>query len=136
MGALVENQSADPPELEAGLKAIEQPINEISSSVRSSEEPVATTRARMALPTELRDRLLERLAEGAKNAELAAEFGLGSKQVQGIRMGCARELAKRREQLITKSPYHDQGPAQTASVEEIIRYLRQQDDVVVPQEEW
>jgi len=29
------------------------------------------------LPTEVRDRLLERLSEGAKNAELAAEFELG-----------------------------------------------------------
>ena len=134
----VENQGADPPELEAPVaqrtEIIELPVIELSSSNRSGEEPTATKPTRLALPAELRDRLLERLAEGAKNAELAAEFGLTSKQVQGIRMGCARELAKRREQLSTKSPHPDQRPAYTASVEEIVRYLRQQDDVVVPQE--
>jgi hypothetical protein len=138
IGALVENQGAEPPELEApvaqGLEIIEQPINEIFSSVLSREEPIPTKRTRLALPAELRDRLLERLAEGAKNAELAAEFGLTLKQVQGVRMGCARELAKRREQLSTKSPHRDQSPTHTASVQEVIRYLRQQDDVVVPQE--
>jgi hypothetical protein len=136
--SLVENQGADPPELEAPvaqrLEIIEQPINEISSRYRSGEEPSATKPTRLALAAELRDRLLERLAEGAKNAELAAEFGLASKQVQGIRMGCARELAKRRQQLSRKTAHSDQTPIHTASVEEIIRYLRQQDDVVVPQE--
>jgi hypothetical protein len=116
--SLVENQGADPPELEAPvaqrLEIIEQPVIELSSSNRSGEEPTATKPTRLALPAELRDRLLERLAEGAKNAELAAEFGIASKQVQGVRMGCARELA-RRKQLSTKAPHPDQSPAHTAT---------------------
>jgi hypothetical protein len=115
--SLVENQGADPPELEAPvaqrLEIIEQPVIELSSN-RSGEEPTATKPTRLALPAELRDRLLERLAEGAKNAELAAEFGIASKQVQGVRMGCARELA-RRKQLSTKAPHPDQSPAHTAT---------------------
>jgi hypothetical protein len=137
IGSLVEKNQGDA-RIEAtaaqGFEINEQPLNELSSSNRSGEEQTATEPTRLALPAELRDRLLKRLAEGANNAVLAAEFGLTSKQVQGIRMGCARELAKRREQLGRKSPHPDQSPAHTASVEEIIRYLRQQDDVVVPQE--
>jgi hypothetical protein len=86
--------------------------------------------ARIRLSAEQRERLIERLAAGAKNAELAAELGLSSKQVQGFRMGSAREIANRREHLEGQKP----GDAAT-STDEVIRYLRQQDDVVVPQGE-
>lgn len=81
-----------------------------------------------------RDRLLGRLAEGAKNAELAAEFGLSPKQVQGVRMGCGREIAKRREKLSGSTVPADQIVTPTAWIEDVVRYLRQQDDVVVRQE--
>ena len=85
-----------------------------------------------------RDRLVERLAEGARNAELAGEFGISAKQVQGFRMGCAREIAKRRTRLADKptepADQHQHATA-TASIDEIVRYLRQQDDVVVAQED-
>jgi hypothetical protein len=83
-----------------------------------------------------RDRMLDRLAAGGRNAELAAEFGLSAKQVQGVRMGCAREIAKRRTALAAHSPapaQQQQVTGATASIDEIVRYLRQQDDVVVPQ---
>lgn len=53
--------------------------------------------AGLTLSSADRDGLLERLAQGAPNAELAAEFGLSTKQVQGIRMGSAREIARRRD---------------------------------------
>ena len=43
------------------------------------------------------EQLLERLAQGARNAELASDFGLSTRQVQGIRMGSAREIARRRD---------------------------------------
>jgi hypothetical protein len=85
-----------------------------------------------------RDRLLDRLAAGGRNAELAAEFGLSAKQVQGVRMGCAREIAKRRTALAPHSPATDEQQevtGATASIDEIVRYLRQQDDVVVTQED-
>jgi DNA-binding CsgD family transcriptional regulator len=54
--------------------------------------PVALT-----LAPEQREQLLERLAQGARNAELARDFGLSTRQVQGIRMGSAREIARRRD---------------------------------------
>ena|ERR1051325_2236959 len=54
--------------------------------------PVALT-----LAAEQREQLLERLAQGARNAELARDFGLSIRQVQGIRMGSAREIARRRD---------------------------------------
>jgi DNA-binding CsgD family transcriptional regulator len=85
-----------------------------------------------------RDRLLQRFAEGARNAELAAEFDISGKQVQGLRMGCAREIARRRVALVERSPQADDRIEQTTapvSLEEVVRYLRQQDDVVVPQED-
>lgn len=87
----------------------------------------------LALSAEQREQLLGRLARGARNAELAAELGLSSKQIQGIRMGSAREIARRRDHLSHK----EQPDAETtvpALADDIVRYLRQQDDVVVPQD--
>lgn len=96
-----------------------------------------TERDGMALPDDARDRLLDRLANGARNVELAAEFGISAKQVQGLRMGCAREIARRRTGLgstfdDSADPPHD--ATETAATDEIVRYLRQQDDVVVLEE--
>jgi len=50
----------------------------------------------VSLAPEARERLLDRLARGARNRELASEFGLTPKQVQGIRMGSSREINRRR----------------------------------------
>src|SRR5438874_12928850 len=69
--------------------------------------------------------------QAAKNAEVAAEFGMSLRQVQGLRMGCAREIARRRDQLGNGSALEPTSLA--TSVEEIVRYLRQQDEVVVLQ---
>ena len=106
------------------------------------EKSVSAVRSSVALSIEQRESLLTRFAEGARNAELAKEFGLGRKQIQGIRMGCAREIAKRRDQLgktdeqlsETKAESDQTDPVEPASIDEIVRYLRQQDDVVVSQE--
>jgi hypothetical protein len=91
----------------------------------AKRSPTATPRAQLS--DEHRERLIDRLVSGAKNSELAVEFGLSSKQVQGFRMGSAREIASRRERR------QQQHSFETASADEVIRYLRQQDDVVVPQ---
>jgi hypothetical protein len=101
--------------------------------------PTARTKDRgIALTDEQRGRLLDRLAEGARNAELVAEFGISAKQIQGVRMGSKREIAKRRadgadagSQLAER--HHD--ASAITSIEEIVRYLRQQDDVVVLQQD-
>ena len=42
------------------------------------------------------ERLIERLAAGATNSELASAFGLSPKQAQGFRMGPAGDVAKLR----------------------------------------
>jgi len=99
----------------------------------TTPDPATKNRAGLDLTGEQRARLIARLAEGAKNAELAGEFGLSRKQVQGIRMGCAREIARRREHIREASPASD--PDEAVSVDEVVRYLRQQDDVVVQQED-
>ena len=59
-------------------------------------------------------------------------LGLSLRQVQGLRMGCAREIARRRDQL-GKGSARMEPTSLPASVEEIVRYLRQQDEVVVQQ---
>jgi hypothetical protein len=110
----------------------EQLATETSSNA-SVEHPTIAKPIRLAVSAEHRERLLDRLAHGAKNAELAAEFGVSLRQVQGLRMGCAREIAQRRDQL-GKDPARVEPTSLSASVGEIVRYLRQQDDVVVQQE--
>jgi hypothetical protein len=80
----------------------------------------------IALAPSRRNELLDRAAKGATNAELAAEFGLTPRQVQGLRMGAARRP--------TRPPLDDaKTPDETvsATVDDVVRYLRQQDDVVV-----
>jgi hypothetical protein len=59
-----------------------------------------------------KDLVMARLAQGASNAEIAAETGLTQRQIQGFRLQMGR-------------------PTSDAVTEEIVRYLRQQGDVVV-----
>jgi hypothetical protein len=61
---------------------------------RISEPP--RPRIALTLSPEQREQLLEGLAQGARNSDLASQFGLSAKQVQGIRMGSAREISRRR----------------------------------------
>jgi hypothetical protein len=59
--------------------------------------------------------VMVRLEQGLSNAEVAAEFGLTQRQVQGYRM-----------QMVRCKP-----AARPAAAEDIVRYLRQQGDVIV-----
>jgi hypothetical protein len=134
-GASIHNQADAPrvhsePDLESTSSTTESP----SAGTPPLVERMVHQRSPNPVRGADRDRLLGRLAEGAKNAELAAEFGLSSKQVQGVRMGCAREIAKRREQPSGGTVPADQIVTPTAWIEDVVRYLRQQDDVVVRQE--
>ena len=136
MGSEVETVTDDPATV---LRRDQEPSEPTRQSV-SKAGPADREPARSGFPLteDQRDRLLERLAEGARNAELVVEFGISAKQVQGFRMGCNREIAKRRIRLADKSsePADRHQPAnETASIDEIVRYLRQQDDVVVSQED-
>ena len=104
------------------------------SSAPQAVEEAPHRRSPISIQRADRDRLLGRSAAGAKNNELAAEFGLSPRQVQGIQMGCAREIETRREQLSSKVAPSAQILVPAASIEEVVRYLRQQDDVIVAQE--
>ena len=53
-------------------------------------------RSGLSISAEQREQVLQRLAEGATNAELAGPFGLSRRQVQGIRMGSSAQIAARR----------------------------------------
>jgi len=114
----------------------ERPI-EAPAAIVAKEAAPAALPARSALSTEERGRLIDRLAAGGKNADLATEFGLTPKQVQGVRIGCAREIAARRAAPARSNAEAPALPPPAsgipASVDEIVRFLRQQDDVVVPQ---
>jgi hypothetical protein len=116
-----------------------QPSTAITHStldvLRSPGKPASQKRARLALAPEKREQLLQRFAQGARNAELASEFGLSMQQVQGIRMGSARQISNRRHIVDKQQKGSQPTPDPSASVDEIVRYLRQQDDVVVPQED-
>jgi hypothetical protein len=100
----------------------------------SPEKPASQKRARLALAPEKREQLLQRFAQGARNAELASEFGLSMQQVQGIRMGSARQIANRRHTVDEQGQGLQPTSDLSASVDEVVRYLRQQNDVVVRQE--
>jgi hypothetical protein len=102
------------------------PKNQPQSKERSNPK------GRLSLSADQRDRMLDRLAAGTKNADIAEEFGLSPQQVQGVRIGSTREIAARRQRG-QNAPSPETTPI--TSVQEVIRYLRQQDDVVVPQED-
>jgi hypothetical protein len=96
----------------------------------------------LILSSDRRENLLDRLAAGATNVELAAEFGLSAQQVQGARIGSSRAIAKRREALRRPEQQATEGRLANATdkiykylqqKDEIVRYLQQQDDVVVRQ---
>ena len=73
-----------------------QPARSIAETDENRGLRAKTQRVRLGLAPEERDRLLKRLLQGARNAELASEFNLSPKQVQGIRIGSAREISRRR----------------------------------------
>jgi hypothetical protein len=107
---------------------------EIAPGTKSSPvEPASPKRTNLALSPEQRGELLQLMVEGARNADLAAKFGLSGQQVQGFRMGSAREIAARRNRLKLTKERATETPQLGSSVDEIVRYLRQQDDVVVPE---
>jgi hypothetical protein len=81
----------------------------------------------MILTSNRRHELLDRAAKGETNAALATEFGLTRRQVQAIRMGAAR-MDKQRSTDTPRAPE----PVVSATADEVVRYLRQRDDVVVP----
>ena len=98
-------------------------------SLSSHEETKAGV---TSLLPERREELLDRMARGETNATLAVEFGLTRKQIQGLRMGAARQIASRRSAEHVKTPQVVPDRI-SASIEDVVRYLRQQDDVVVPE---
>ena len=106
--------------------AVQTPSSDLRPKNPASDRISATDgRSKLPLSPEQRERLLGRLTEGARNAQLATEFGLSPRQVQGIRISQAR--VRKRGQA--KEPFSPQNPPEP--IEEVVRFLRQQDDVVV-----
>lgn len=101
---------------------------EVEPSLENRRTPCAKAKSsHIVLTPDQREELFRRAVKGTKNAELAAEFGLTPRQVQALRMGADR-AAKRRPLDTENTP----DPMIVASREEVVRYLRQRDDVVVP----
>lgn len=113
-------------------KLPERPVEAVIGKPRM-EAQASEPRTGLVLSAEQRERLLDRLAKGARNAELATEFGLSPRQVQGVRMGSAREIAERRNRLPDTASSASGLSQERAVPEDIVRFLRQQDDIVVPQ---
>jgi hypothetical protein len=94
--------------------------------------------SRLSLTPSQRAELLDQATKGANNAQLAAAFGLTPRQVQAIRMGAARTAAAERAPAARAAAPQQFDGSQTvdsmisAATEDVVRYLRQQDDVVVP----
>jgi len=123
-----------------------------ADAVEATTTPSKAEAVRAQLSADQRERLIERLAAGATNAELATEFGLSRKQVQGFRIGLARKGTKRPTSFEEKPRPTEETPSasidevgtttvglvaitgaaqmHSASADEVVRYLRQQDDVV------
>jgi hypothetical protein len=112
-----------------------EPASDLALEPVAPVAPAAPQRAGLSLSPERREQLLNRLVEGATNAQVGHEFGLALRQVQGMRMGAAREIVKRRDGRVVEPAAANQAGTVHASAEEIVRYLRQQDDVVVPQDD-
>ncbi len=111
--------------------AMEQPAPD-GDPINAESSSLPTIGNGLALTSEQREQLLDRLARGSRNAELASEFGLSAKQVQGIRMGSAREIAMRRDRHSQTDSVCPAAARDPVSAEDVVRYLRRQDDVVVP----
>ena len=125
LGSPSEAQSERPHPAHPISASSSQPHTALGSPTRAPSE--TARRSNLPLSPELRRRLLDRLATGARNAELAVEFRLTARQVQGIRISQARITKLRWGQ--EKSPRQ-----QPESIDEVVRFLRQQDDVVVRQD--
>jgi hypothetical protein len=111
----------------------EQPYASEPDKQSGPETRATQKRAALALSIDQREQLFDRLAKGARNAELAAEFRISPRQVQGIRMGRARAIAKGRGDGNREERPVSHPSSVSTSMDDVVRYLRQQDDVVVPQ---
>ena len=128
-GARLDTQTGNTGRLNIAFKS-QIPVAEGLAEHRSEAPPAKTSkdpRSKLPLSPEERETLLLRLARGARNRELASEFGLSPRQVQGIRMSQARNAKFGRS-------YESRSPQELPeSIEEVVRFLRRQDDVVVRQ---
>jgi len=75
-----------------------------------------------------------RLEAGDSNAQLAAEFGLTPRQVQGFRMQVGRRAKSKIAAVNPQRQAAVSSPASSTNspvIDEVVRYLRHQGDVVV-----
>jgi len=127
----------------AGTRELPIPPSTTTSVHATARSPISGQivaepghRPELLLEPDRKAELQGRIAAGVPNADVAAEFGLTPRQVQGFRMQIARKAAsreKRRAETADQICYSSGIATATRSplVDEIIRYLRQQGDVVV-----
>jgi hypothetical protein len=142
MGPLV-TMSVAPAAAESGRVTEPNPSDAAIPYSARAQAPGRKNPAGLLLSAEQREQLLNRLAEGATNATLFTEFSMTARQVQGMRMGAAREIARRTPSACEPVEATASAPVERVEAmapayalpEDVIRYLRQQDDVVVRQED-
>jgi len=85
------------------------------------------------LEPEKKAEISARLAAGDSNAQLAAKFGLTPRQVQGFRMQVGRRAKSKSAAINPQRQAAASAPSLTNSpmIDEVVRYLRQQGDLVV-----
>ncbi len=122
---------AEPP-IASDLEPQEAGCEPAPDSVQVHHIQTAPTRSRVKLTCSQRDDGLERPAAGPGTAAVAEKSGLSSNQVQGIGMGSAKPINRRVRSAETPPPAA-KPPGTAVTCEDVVRYLRQQDDIVVPQ---
>jgi DNA-binding CsgD family transcriptional regulator len=128
--AVTEINRVPTPQNDAATAAAPKDIPTAPCHKEAQPLQAAPMQTRPLISPEQRQELMIRMAKGASNAELAGEYGISPRQVQGIRMIAARTKGKR-PQVSTVAP--DPASPADPGIEDVVRYLRQQDDVVVPQ---
>ena len=117
-----------------------EPTDQVSAAdIEDTEKRFAAQHATLysAAPTvllepEKKAAITARLEAGADNGQLACEFGLTPRQVQGFRMQVARR--GKRSNAAAGEPLHASSLSSLMNspwTDAVVRYLRQQDDVIV-----
>lgn len=121
------------------------PVAETASSAPiaaltiTNEPAVTAKKARSSIPSEKNEEIQRRIRAGETNAEIGRALNLEARQVQGIRMGLIRQNKKKTTASNGSNGAHPEPSAppeagsreSTVGMDDVVRYLRQQDDVVV-----
>jgi hypothetical protein len=108
----------------------------ISTGLRSSASPGSkgNVAQRPLLDQEAKARFIQEAARNPDNRHLAQTFGLSIRQAHAIRVGVSKYIASARreyEQQMQDDPLRTKAKS-GSTMDDVVRYLREIDDVVVP----